>query len=73
MGNPEGLIIWGLFKSIFFKYLFKNIFPIHSSDVLVPLIGWSPGQLLAASPLNPALTTTYCLWSHVKFLDPHEI
>jgi hypothetical protein len=32
-----------------------TIFPIYSSDVLAPLLGWRRGQLPAGPPLNPAL------------------
>jgi hypothetical protein len=37
---PGRLIIWGLFKPIFFKY-----FMLIKIDVVTPLIGWLSGKL----------------------------
>jgi hypothetical protein len=45
VGAPGRLIFWLPFKPIFFKYLFKTIFPMYSSDVLAPRVSWGPGQL----------------------------
>jgi hypothetical protein len=49
-GHPGQANNWCPFKLIYFKHLSTvqqfNIFPIYSSYVLMPLIGWHPRYLL---------------------------
>jgi hypothetical protein len=58
VGVPRWLIIWHPFIPTFFKYLSNTIFPACSSNILAPLIGCRPGQLLCWLDLNPALPPT---------------
>jgi hypothetical protein len=50
--------------------LIGTIFPIYSSDVLVPLIGWRPGQLPGWPALNPALDPCLNYYITVQLMNP---